>query len=73
MTDFSKQLEYLLALVSAADHSVHSTVSATRILTQIHNTLIHLSASHLSSSSGPDSRAEAKDSEVSGDSLKYLK
>ncbi|KAL8994916.1 MAG: hypothetical protein Q9169_005253 [Polycauliona sp. 2 TL-2023] len=71
--EFSKEVEYLLSLVSVADQSLHSTVSATRIVTQFYDTLVHLSASPFPSSSGPDGRAGLKDSIPSAEPFEYVK
>ncbi|KAL8650151.1 MAG: hypothetical protein Q9226_005265 [Calogaya cf. arnoldii] len=72
-TGFSKQLEYLLSLVSIADYPVHNTISATRIITQIDNTTSHLSASRLFSSTGSDGGTGVKESTLFEESLKYVK
>ncbi|KAL8675255.1 MAG: hypothetical protein Q9168_000376 [Polycauliona sp. 1 TL-2023] len=72
-TDFSKKVDCLLSLVGVADYSVHTTVSATRIITQVHNAIVRLSASPLLSESGPDSKAGIKNSEPSTEPLEYVK
>ncbi|KAL8699836.1 MAG: hypothetical protein Q9224_001240 [Gallowayella concinna] len=43
--DFRKQLDYLLSLAGAADNAMHTSASATSILTRVYETIAHLSAS----------------------------
>ncbi|KAL8733619.1 MAG: hypothetical protein Q9166_002029 [cf. Caloplaca sp. 2 TL-2023] len=72
MKDFSKQLKYLLLVVSAADNTVHDTVSATRIITQAHDTIVLLSASRLSpSTKKPSNEIEIHQMDVSEEPSDY--
>ncbi|KAL8985557.1 MAG: hypothetical protein Q9205_000758 [Flavoplaca limonia] len=71
--DFLKEIKYLLSLVSVADYSAHNAISATRLITQIYNTIVHLSITQPSSSSEMDGKAESEDSTGSAESLGYVK
>ncbi|KAL8810597.1 MAG: hypothetical protein Q9200_002443 [Gallowayella weberi] len=47
--ELRKQLDYLLCMAGAADNAMHTSASATSILTRIYETIAHVSASHPSS------------------------
>ncbi|KAL9042393.1 MAG: hypothetical protein Q9180_000641 [Flavoplaca navasiana] len=71
--DFLKEIKYLLSLVSVADYSAHNAISATRLITQIYNTIVHLSITQPSSSSEMDGKAESENSTGSVETLGYVK
>ncbi|KAL8894770.1 MAG: hypothetical protein Q9192_004065 [Flavoplaca navasiana] len=70
---FLKEIKYLLSLVSVADYSAHNAISATRLIIQIYNTIVHLSITQPSSSSEMDGKAESEGSTGSAETLGYVK